>query len=214
MSESKAIRVLVAEDDYLVGEEIARTLKQVDCEVAGEAADGAEAVEKVLELRPDVVLMDIKMPRESGLKATRRIQETCPTPIVVLSAYESNDLVEEATEAGVSAYLTKPPAPGELSRAIRLAKARHEELIEYRRRLNESESRVEELEMQAADAKGLDGFITICAQCLKVRVEEGVWQRLDWYVREHTNAEISHGLCPPCAAEAGIYLQRPKDPLP
>ena len=137
---SRTPRVLVAEDDYLVGEEIGRALKQIGYELVKDVSDGAEAVKMVCAIKPDVVLMDIKMPEMDGLEATRQIQERCPTPVVILTAHESQDLLDQASEAGVSAYLTKPPKPQAIDRAIIIAMARHGDLMELRRRNKELEN--------------------------------------------------------------------------
>ena len=90
MEKKKKIRVLVAEDDYLVGETIKRALKQTGYELVGKASDGVEAVEMAVSLRPDVVVMDIQMPELDGLEAAGRIQEHCPMPVVILTAHESD----------------------------------------------------------------------------------------------------------------------------
>jgi C4-dicarboxylate-specific signal transduction histidine kinase len=84
-------------------------------------------------LRPDVVLMDIEMPDIDGIEATRRIQARCPTPVVVLTAYETPELVEQASAAGVGAYIVKPPDAREMVRAIAIALARFQDLMALRR---------------------------------------------------------------------------------
>jgi len=126
------IRVIVAEDEYLVAREILRGLKTAGFEVIGEATTGIEVVSLVKELHPHVVLMDIQMPEMNGLEATRQLQLECPTPVVVLTAHESEELVEEAGNAGVSAYLTKPPDTKDIERAVTIALARHEDLMKTR----------------------------------------------------------------------------------
>ena len=85
---------------------------------------GEQAVEMTASLRPDVVLMDIRLPGIDGIEATRRIQDQCPTPVVALTAHEDLELVEEATQAGVGAYLIKPPDIREIHRAIKISMAR------------------------------------------------------------------------------------------
>jgi len=110
MSNQQDVRVLIVEDDYLNSEMLKGLLEEIWYTIVGEAADGLEAVEMTQSLRPDVVLMDIKMPDMDGLEATRLIQERCPTPVVVVTAYEMSELVEEASAAGVGAYLVKPPS--------------------------------------------------------------------------------------------------------
>ena len=126
------IHVLIAEDNYPVGEMIRGLLEEIGYTVVGEAADGLEAVEMTQSLRPDVVLMDIKMPDMDGLEATRSIYERCPTPVVVLTAYEASELAMEASEAGVGAYLVKPPNAHEVERAITIAMARFSDMMDLR----------------------------------------------------------------------------------
>ena len=110
--------VLIVEDNPLVGEMIKGLLEEAGYTVVGEAADGFEAVEMTQSLRPDVVLMDIKMPGMDGIEATRLIYERCPTPVVMLTAYDTPEMVEEASAAGAGAYVVKPPYGREMERAI------------------------------------------------------------------------------------------------
>jgi two-component system sensor histidine kinase/response regulator len=126
------IRVLIVEDDYLVSEMIKGSLQDIGYSIVGEAIDGAEAVILTRSLKPDVILMDIEMPHKNGIEATQEIYECCPTPVVVLTAYETPDLVAQATAAGVGAYLIKPPNTRELERAITIALARFEDSINLR----------------------------------------------------------------------------------
>lgn len=207
MADDDRIKVLIAEDDYLVSEGIARALRQKGYELIGDASDGAEAVEMTVSLRPDVVLMDIQMPGVDGLEASRRIQEQCPTPVVVLTAHNDRKLIDEASEAGVGAYLTKPPQADEIDRAITIAMARHEDLMKLRRLSGELETRNADLEKALAEIKTLRGIVPICANCKKIRDDKGFWHQVESYVREHTEAEFSHGICPDCAKELyGPYL--------
>ncbi len=167
--EQETVRVLIAEDDYLVGETIKGLLEDVGYAVVGEAADGLEAVEMTQSLRPDVVLMDIKMPDVDGLEATRLIHERCPTPVVVLTAHEVPELVEEASEAGVGAYLLKPPNVREVERAITIAVARFGDMMKLRDYAGQLEQRVQErtAQLQAQYAR-LDAILRSTADGIVV----------------------------------------------
>ncbi len=123
----RRIRVLVADDHRIVREGfIARIQSEADMEVVGEASDGCEALEKARLLRPDVIIMDMSMPRMNGVDATRRIREEIPaTGIIGLSMYEKADAEEAMRKAGALAYLTKDGPLADLIAAIRGAVARH-----------------------------------------------------------------------------------------
>jgi len=194
-------RVLVAEDDYLVSETIAHVLKEIGCELVGTAADGRQAAEMVCALHPDVVLMDIRMPDVDGLEAARNIQECCPTPVIILTAYESKELVDRASETGVSAYLSKPPVAQEIDRAITIALARHGDLVALRHANEELAAKNAALQDAMEEIRTLRGILPLCMFCKKVRIDEDYWQQVDIYINEHTDAEVSHGLCPECYAE-------------
>jgi two-component system cell cycle sensor histidine kinase/response regulator CckA len=150
MTSQENVRVLIAENDYLVSEMVRALLEELDYVVIGEAADGIEAIEMTQSLNPDVILMDIRMPDMDGLEATRRIQERRPTPVVVLTAYETEELVTEASAAGVGAYLVKPPEAREVARAITIAIARFDDMMALR----QSNQR---LEITLAELKAAQG---------------------------------------------------------
>lgn len=198
MSTHDDIRVLIAEDNPTFGETIQRMLESMGYIVAGIATDGWRAIEMTQSLRPDVILMDVGMPKMDGIQAARHIQEACPTPVVVLTAHEPQELVEEASLVGVGAYLVKPPKAPEIERAITIAIARFADMMELRRLNAELEARNRELQEALEKVKTLRGLLPICASCKKIRDDQGYWQQVEVYVREHSEAEFSHGLCPDC----------------
>jgi two-component system sensor histidine kinase/response regulator len=169
MSKNKAIRVLVAEDDALVGEMVQGIVEAVGYTVIGLAANGQELIEMAQCLKPDLIVTDILMPDMDGLDAARQIQSCRPTPIVVLSAFETPELIERASQAGVGAYLLKPPDIGEVERAIALALARFSDMMELRK-LNAE----------------LDAYAHTVAHDLKNPLS-GVISCADYLVREHNN---------------------------
>lgn len=117
-------RVLVVDDHAMLREALVELLVQAGFEVAGEAADGADAVALAKELAPDVVLMDLRMPVLGGLDATRLIRDACPaTQVVLLTAFESPALQREAEDAGCFAYLVKGAPPGTIRLALDKAAA-------------------------------------------------------------------------------------------
>ncbi|MFP4395100.1 MAG: sensor histidine kinase [Anaerolineales bacterium] len=169
-------RVLIADDKYLVGEMIQGLLEDAGYAVVGRASDGEQAIEMTAALRPDVVLMDIRLPGIDGIEATRRIQARCPTPVVALTAYEDLELVEEATQAGIGAYLIKPPDIREIHRAIKISMARFEDLLMLQQMNKALEARNAELdafaEMVSHDLKNPLGKILGYAELLEMDIEE------------------------------------------
>lgn len=118
---SGRVRVVVADDHHIVREGIVRILEDsADCEVLAEAADGVAAVERALELKPDIVVIDLTMPRLSGLDAVRRIKDGLPgVRILVLTVHEDEEYIVPIIKAGASGYLVKDSASKELTDAIR-----------------------------------------------------------------------------------------------
>ena len=121
-------RVLIAEDEALIRMDIAEMLGEQGYEVVGQAADGARAVELAEELRPDLVILDVKMPVLDGIAAAERIAAQRIAPVVILTAFSQRDLVERARDAGAMAYLVKPFEPGDLVPAIEMAVSRFAEV--------------------------------------------------------------------------------------
>ena len=128
MSDSTAKRtVLVAEDESLIRMDIVETLIDFGFDVIAEAADGLEAVELAKSKKPDIIVMDIKMPNLDGISAAEQIQ-SLRIPIVLLTAFSQKELVERASEAGAMAYVVKPFTPNDLLPAIEIAWSRHQQL--------------------------------------------------------------------------------------
>ncbi|HEV8462538.1 MAG TPA: response regulator [Gaiellaceae bacterium] len=124
--------VLIGEDETLIRLDIRTSLEDSGYDVGGEARDGLEAVELARTLEPDVVILDVKMPQLDGIEAARQILAERPVPILLLTAYSNEKLVERAGEVGVFAYLVKPFRANELKPAIQTAIARHQEMLELR----------------------------------------------------------------------------------
>ena len=148
-----ALRVVVAEDEALIRMDVVATLQEAGYEVVGEGADGEEAVKLASELEPDLVVMDIKMPKLDGISAAERISEL-KIPVVLLTAFSQADLVARAAEAGAMAYVTKPFKPSDLLPAIQIALSRHEELTSLEAEIADLNDRLETRKLMDR-AKGL-----------------------------------------------------------
>ena len=172
--QEEKVRVLIAEDNYLIGETIKMILEEIGYVVVGRTMDGREAVEMTQSLRPDVVLMDIKMPNMDGLEATRHIYEHCPTPVVMLTAYETAELVKEASAAGAGAYLVKPSNAREIERAIAIAMARFGDMVKLRHYADKLEQRVQERTAQVrAQYARLDAILNSASDGIVVTDARG-----------------------------------------
>lgn len=122
-------RVVVAEDESLIRLDIVETLRDNGFDVVGEAGDGEAAVALATELRPDLVVMDVKMPKLDGISAADLLTKGRIAPVVLLTAFSQKELVERATEAGALAYVVKPFTPNDLLPAIEIALARHAQIV-------------------------------------------------------------------------------------
>lgn len=127
MSDTAVKRVLVAEDEALIRMDIVETLRDSGYDVVGEAADGQEALELATALTPDLVVMDIKMPRMDGITAAKQMADL-HIPVVLLTAFSQKELFEQAAQVGAMAYVVKPFNPNDLLPAIEIALHRHSEL--------------------------------------------------------------------------------------
>lgn len=123
-----ARRVVVAEDETLIRLDIVEILRGEGYDVVGEADNGEKAVELAQELKPDLVLMDVKMPVMDGISAAEQIVKARIAPVVLLTAFSQKELVERARDAGAMAYVVKPFTPADLIPAIEIALSRHEEI--------------------------------------------------------------------------------------
>lgn len=147
-------RVIVAEDEALIRLDIVETMKENDFEVVGEAADGEEAVTLALELEPDLIVMDIKMPKLDGIAASEKIMKEAPCAIVMLTAFSDKELIERAKDAGTMAYLVKPFDPKDLLPAVEVALSRHQELLSLEDSIADLQDRLN-TRKQVDRAKGL-----------------------------------------------------------
>jgi len=147
-------RVLIAEDEALIRLDLAEMLREEGYQVVGEAGDGQEAVELAESLRPDLVIMDVKMPRRDGIDAAAEIAAKRIAPVVLLTAFSQRDLVEKARDAGAMAYLVKPFSISDLVPAIEVALSRFREIAQLESEVAELGDRLQTRKL-IERAKGL-----------------------------------------------------------
>ncbi len=137
------VRVIVADDESVICMDLREMLSNLGYLVVGEAGDGRSAVNLSRELRPDVVLMDIKMPDMDGIEAAKILTEERIAPVVLLTAFSQQDLVQRAKVAGVVGYLVKPIKEAELAPAIEIALARFAEFRELEKEVDTLQEQLE-----------------------------------------------------------------------
>lgn len=162
-------------------------------------SSGEEALQRIDLQPPDMALLDIMMPRVSGYEVCRAIRDRWPRfelPVIFLTAKgHTSDLVA-GYQAGANDYLVKPITKDELLARVET----HLELLRVHRNLEQLVSQ------RTAQLKILSGLLPICSMCKKIRDDEGYWREVEFYINAHTEAELSHGICPTCLDENYEFL--------
>ena len=193
MTESPTPRtVVVAEDEVLIRMDLAEMLGEEGYDVVGQAGDGATAVELVEQHRPDLVILDVKMPVLDGIAAAERIAAARIAPVVILTAFSQRDLVERARDAGAMAYLVKPFTRNDLVPAIEMAVSRFAELSQL-------ESEVADLSERLETRKAVERAKNVLQEQLKLSEPEAFrWIQktamdLRLSMRQVAEGVITHG---------------------
>ncbi|PLX80195.1 MAG: response regulator [Desulfuromonas sp.] len=191
MHEKISYRIVIAEDEYLIAADVEEAASQAGYDVVGIAPDGKRALELIDEHSPDIAILDIQMPHMNGLEAARQIRDRFAIPTIIMTAYESPDVLAEAKEAGIGAYLVKPPTAAKLQRSVEVAMARHEDMMALRETNTKLQKALEEI-------RTLRDILPICCFCKKIRDDEGYWNQVETYISKHTGTRFTHGICPEC----------------
>ena len=162
---STKLRVVVAEDEALIRLDLVEMLNESGYEVIGQAGDGLKAIELTENMNPDLVIMDIKMPKLDGISAAEKIASNRFCPVVILTAFSQKDLVEKARDAGAMAYLTKPFSMDELMPAIELAVSRFQEIKQL-------DNEIKDLQEQLKARKSIDQAKALLIKHLKLSEPE------------------------------------------
>jgi AmiR/NasT family two-component response regulator len=136
-------RVIIADDESLIRMDLREMLTNLGYLVVGEAGDGRSAVNLAREVRPDIIIMDIRMPDMDGIEAARILTQEQVAPVLLLSAYSQQDLVQRARQAGVAGYLVKPFRESDLTPAIEVVLARYSEFRTLERELHDVQDALE-----------------------------------------------------------------------
>ena len=196
-------RVLVIDDDANVSEVVATYLRREGALVEVRA-DGESGLAAALADPPDLVVLDLMLPGLDGLEVCRLLREDpvlADTPVMFVTAVDSAEGEQRGLELGAVDYITKPLD-------LRLTKLRVRNQLELRRQGQQIREQNELLSQQKAEllatlarVKRLEGVLSICMDCKKIRTENDAWQKLERYLGEHSDAVFSHGLCAECFDE-------------
>lgn len=199
---AEKMKILVVDDDAVNVDLLVRALRSTYDTRA--AHDGFEALRVAREWSPDLMLLDVMMPDLDGLEVCRQLREDpelAHTPVIFITAVDSPEGEHRGLTLGAVDYITKPVD-------LRLAKLRIKNQMELQRQAsliraqNELLSRQKaELEASLERVKRLEGVLSICMDCKKIRAGNDAWQRLEEYLCEHSDAVFSHGLCTECFEE-------------
>jgi CheY-like chemotaxis protein len=161
------------------------------------ASDGEMAILQAERTQPDLILLDIMMPGIDGFETCRRLKANRTTqkiPVIFMTAHSDTESKVKGFEAGAVDYIAKPFQQEEV-----LARITTHITIRNQQKLIEAHNA--ELQEALAKVKLLSGLLPICAHCKKIRDDEGYWQQVEIYVKDHSEAEFRHGFCPDCIQE-------------
>jgi response regulator NasT len=141
VSDNKPARILVAEDEALIRLDLVEMLTEAGYEVVAQATNGVEAIALAKEFKPDLAILDVKMPELDGISAAQEIIEI--SPVLMLTAFSQKELVERARDAGVMAYVVKPFSINDLTPAIEIAMSRHLQMRSLKEEVSDLHERLE-----------------------------------------------------------------------
>jgi phosphoserine phosphatase RsbU/P len=191
------VRALIVDDDRIATTLLSRALADWHFDVSV-AHDGESAWEVARTQAPQLAIIDWMMPTLDGPGLCRRIRQDesrAHMHVILLSSRGSRADIVEGLNAGADDYLVKPFDPGELRARLHVGVR----VLRLQERLAD---RVAELEAAVSAVKRLHGLLPICSYCKRVRTDDNDWEQLESYISEHTDAQFSHGICPPCLATA------------
>ena len=138
-----SLKIVIADDEPIIRLDLKKTLENMGHTVVGEAGDGAQAIEIARQVKPDIIILDIKMPEIDGIDAAKIITTEAIAPVLLLTAYSQKDLVDRAKDAGVFAYLVKPFKEADLMPAIEIAISRYQEFMDLENEVTDLENKLE-----------------------------------------------------------------------
>jgi CheY-like chemotaxis protein len=200
-------RIMIVEDEFIAARSEKRSLEELGYTVSAKVASGEEAVKKAEEDKPDLVLMDINLKgKMDGIEAAGIIRSRFDIPSIFVTAYSDAKLLERAKITEPFGYLIKPFENREILCNIEIALYKH-------RAETERKKLVQELKDSLAKIKFLSGMLPICANCKKIRDDNGYWEQIESYIEDRSEAVFSHSVCPECYKKLYPDLYPPNQDL-
>ena len=204
-NEKLPIAVLYVEDEPITRSAVARMLKR-RVEILYEAENGKEGLELFKQHRPNIVISDIRMPVLDGIEMSKEIKLLDKnSKIILTTAHSDASILLDSIEVGVDKYILKPLDMDALYAAMDQCAATVMLERQIQQQNREKDELIAKLQEALENVKKLSGLIPICANCKKIRNDEGYWRQIEGYISEHSEARFSHGICPDCAKK--IYSE-------
>jgi DNA-binding response OmpR family regulator len=202
------MKALIADDDRVAAEIMSRTLQRWDFEVTV-AYDGADAWNRLkAATAPTLAVLDWMMPHLDGTEVCRRVRQEIPQAnmyLILLTALESRGDVVAGLNAGADDYIVKPFDHDELRARIQVGVR----VLTLQEQLT---AQVSELQAALSSIKQLSGLLPICSYCKRIRGDDQYWQQVEGYISAHSDAQFTHGICPPCFDAMNKELEKETSP--
>ena len=204
------MKILIVDDDPISLKLLGGILKKNGYHNINFSKNGEDALEIIEKDPHDLVLLDIFLPGIEGYEVCRRLKKdenTAHIPILMITggAVEADEAIEKSSSVGAMDFISKPIRSIDLLSRVKSAltiKQKHEMLLEELERRIQAENSMEllihELQKALAEVKQLSGMLPICCHCKKIRDDKGYWSQIEEYIKNHSEASFSHGICPDC----------------
>lgn len=211
MQEYYKSRIVIIDDDILSLSLLAGLLHKAGFDQISTAADGREGVALIFNELPDLVVLDYVLPDMSGFDVCAQLKQhektrDIPVFIITGATVDYDMTMGSAFETGASEYFTKPVRLTDiLPRMLTALKSKklldqlRQEVALRQKAEQEQQKLIQELQQALNSIKTLKGLLPICTACKKIRDDDGYWQNVEKYIREHSEAQFTHGICPDCA---------------
>ncbi len=185
-------RIMIVEDEWIAAEDTRNRLQDLGYIVSAMASTGEEAIKMAEETKPDLVMTDIVLEGEmDGIEVAKKIYSSLDIPFIYLTAYADDKILERIIITEPYGYIVKPFTDEDLKIAIGLALYKHKAEVKRRKQ-------IQDLSKTLAKIKKFTGLLRICSSCKKIQGEEGHWKQVEDFIREHSDAEFKHIVCPDC----------------